>query len=346
MNSNIMKKSKLILIGIAMIFSISILGNESSSGGTQSGLVIKGGLWGLIGAKEKTELEDKYFTDDLLSGFNFGQLNTAWNRANNIYLLNPIGLDYYISGIGPGSLLLGGEFRGIPGLAFTGYNAKYDFISVNGGGIGLHNADLAFKNLDLNVGYQLAFGQFLVTPKFQFRNFATNLSESALYLGNNSVGFRDTSHNHNTWSGFIGVNLLYKINEASSVYFEFAMDSPILGQIRSSGDFNKLSVFAGNNFVAGSTTLVKSATQEIRGTVIDLGYQHSFGALGLRVGYRGEELRTTYPSYTDVPVSFVSNNGNNNVSVDIEETILNSIFYKNSTSTLLQNIYLAVSYKL
>ncbi|MBP9888137.1 MAG: hypothetical protein KBF93_17690 [Leptospiraceae bacterium] len=345
MNSKIFKNTKLILVGLMIIFSISVYANDNnSSSGTQSGLTLKGGLWGLLAAKEKIELEDKYFTDDLLSGFNFGQLNTAWNRSNNIYLLNPIGLDYYISGIGPGSLLLGAEMRGIPGLAFTGYNPKYDFVSINGGGIGLHNADLAFKNLDLNVGYQLAFGQLLVTPKFQFRNFATDLRESGLYLGNNAVGFRETSHNHNTWAGFIGVNLLYKINEASSVYFEFAMDSPILGQIRSSGDFNKLSVFAGNNFVGGSTTLIKNATQEVRGSVIDLGYQHSFGALGLRVGYRGEELRTSYSRYTDVPISFSS--VNNNVNIDIEETVLNSIFYKNSTSTILQNIYLAVTYKL
>ncbi len=339
-------KIRLVLFSLLILFSFSILAQEestgSSSGQTQAGLTVKGGIWGLAG-KTKTELEDHYFTDDLLSGFGFGQYNTGWSSTNKLYPLNPIGLDYYMSGIGPGSLLLGAEMRGVPGLAFTGYTPKYDFISVNGGGIGIHNADLKFKNLDLNLGYQLAFGNFLVTPKFQFRNFATDFKESGTYISNSGFGIRNTTNNQNTWSGFLGVNLLYKINEASAVYFEYAIDSPILGQISSSGDFNK-TYFAGNGSgFSGSTTILKKTNQEIRGSVLDLGYQHSFGALGLRLGYRGEELRTTYTTYTDVPLIFSSNG---NVGFNIGETILNSVFYKGSTSTILQSVYVTLSYKL
>jgi hypothetical protein len=341
-----MKKISIILI-VTAFFSFSVWGEDSSEeprsgGGTQSGLTVKGGIWGL-GGKTKSELEDKYFTDDLLSGFGFGQFNTGWNTPSKLYPLNPIGIDYYMSGIGSGSLLLGAEMRGIPGAGFTGYTPKYDFISVNGGGIGIHSAEMKLKNLDLNVGYQLAFGNFLVTPKFQFRNFATDFKESGTYLSNGSFGIRNTTNNQNTWSGFLGVNLLYKLNEASAVYFEYAIDSPILGQISSSGDFNKTYFAAGGNVVVGSTTLIKRSNQEIRGSVLDLGYQHSFGALGLRVGYRSEELRTTYSTYTDVPLVFSSNG---NVGFNIGETILNSVFYKGSTSTLLQSLYVTFSYKL
>ncbi|MBK7058760.1 MAG: hypothetical protein IPH52_27670 [Leptospiraceae bacterium] len=306
------KKISLLILSLLILFSVSVLAQEeessgSSSGGTQSGFTVKGGIWGL-GGKVKTELEDKYFTDDLLNGFGFGQYNLGWSSPSKLYPLNPIGLDYYMSGIGPGSLLLGAEMRGIPGLAFTGYTPKYDFISVNPGGsgiVGIHNADLNFKNLDLNVGYQLAFGSFLVTPKFQFRNFVSDFKESGTYLYNGGIGIRNTTNNQNTWSGFIGANLLYNINAASAVYLEYAMDSPILGQISSSGDFNKTSFRrADYGLASGSTTILKKTNQEIRGSIIDLGYQHSFGALGLRVGYRGEELRTSYSTYTDVPLAF------------------------------------------
>ncbi|HMV44034.1 MAG TPA: hypothetical protein PKD50_15975, partial [Leptospiraceae bacterium] len=297
-----------------------------------------------LGGKVKSELEDKYFTDDLISNFGFGQFNTGWSTPSKIYPLNPIGIDYYMSGIGPGSLLLGAEMRGIPGVNFTGYTPKYDFVSVNAGGVGIHNAEMKLKNLDLNVGYQLAFGSLLVTPKFQFRNFTTDFKESGTYFGNGFVGIRNTTNNQNTWSGFIGVNLLYKINEASAVFFDFAIDSPILGQLYSSGDFNKTAFFANSGGGAsGSTTLYKKTNQEIRGTVIDLGYQHSFGALGLRIGYRSEELRTIYSSYTDVPLAF---NSNGNATFLIGETILNSIFYKGSTSTTLQSLYITATYKL
>ena len=340
------KKISLLILSLLIFLSFSVLAQEeestgSSGGGTQSGFTVKGGIWGL-GGKVKTELEDKYFTDDLLSGFGFGQYNTGWSSPSKLYPLNPIGLDYYMKGIGPGSLLLGAEMRGIPGLAFTGYTPKYDFVSVNAGGIGIHNADLKFKNLDLNVGYQLAFGNFLVTPKFQFRNFVSDFKESGTYIGNGGFGIRNTTNNQNTWSGFIGVNLLYNINAASAVYLEYAMDSPILGQISSSGDFNKTSFAVAGNSAVGSTTILKKTNQEIRGPVIDLGYQHSFGALGLRVGYRGEELRTSYSTYTDVPLVFSTNGG----SFFIQETILNSIFYKGSTSTTLQSVYITFSYKL
>ena len=330
---------------LMIVLSYSLFAQEESTpsaGQTQSGLVLKGGLWGLAG-KAKTELEDKYFLDDLISGTGFGQFNTAWSSPSQLYLLNPIGIDYYKSGIGSGSLLLGAEMRGFPGLGITGYTPQYDFVSLNRSTIGIHTADLKFKNLDLNLGYQMAFGQFLVTPKFQLRNFTTDLKESAVYVSSGGAGIRDSSHSYNTWSGFIGVNLLYQIKEASAVYFEFAMDSPILGQLYSSGDFNKTSFFGSGNSASGSTSLIKKSYQEIRGTVIDLGYQHSFGALGLRVGYRSEELRTLYSPYTDVPISFNSNGG---FGIGIEETILNSIFYGNSTTTTLQSLYLIATYKM
>ena len=196
------KKLTSILFSLLFIFSISILAQEESSdassgGKTQSGLTIKGGIWGL-GGKVKSELEDKYFTDDLLSGFGFGQFNTSWNTTNKLYPLNPIGLDYYMNGIGPGSLLLGAEMRGIPGLDFTGYTPKYDFVSVNAGGVGIHNAEMKLKNLDLNVGYQMAFGKFLVTPKFQFRNFATDFKESGTYISSGGFGIRNSTNTQNT----------------------------------------------------------------------------------------------------------------------------------------------------
>lgn len=334
------------LLSLLFITNVSIWsqdesGSSSGSGQTQSGLTIKGGIWGL-GGKVKSELEDKYFIDDLISNFGFGQFNTGWSTPSKLYPLNPIGVDYYMSGIGSGSLLLGAEMRGIPGLDFTGYTPKYDFVSVNAGGVGIHNAEMKLKNLDLNVGYQLGFGNFLVTPKFQLRNFTTDFKESGTYIGSGSIGMRNSYNNQNTWTGWVGVNLLYKINEASAVFFEFAMDSPFFSQLYNSGDFNRTGFNAGSGGASGYTTIYKKSTQEIRGTVIDLGYQHSFGALGLRFGYRSEELRTTYSTYTDVPVAFSSGG----VSPLVGETILNTFFYKGSTSTTLQSLYLTATYKL
>ena len=55
-----------------IVLSYSLFAQEESTpsaGQTQSGLVLKGGLWGLAG-KAKTELEDKYFGFEIQkSGF-------------------------------------------------------------------------------------------------------------------------------------------------------------------------------------------------------------------------------------------------------------------------------------
>ncbi|MCB1157473.1 MAG: hypothetical protein KDK45_08225 [Leptospiraceae bacterium] len=327
-----MKKKLFIftMVFVSLLTSSSVFAQAKPG----SGLVLKGGLWGLAG-NFKHELEDKFFVDDIVSS----QLNLEWDAGQKFYLLNPIGLDYYMGGIGSGSLLLGLEFRGFPGIDLTGFVPNYDYISLGlgGGAVGIHTADLKYKNIDFNVGYQLGFNQFLITPKLQIRNFRTQLEESGIYLGNGWGGYREHSFNSSAWTTFLGVNLQFFINEASSVYLELAFDSPILGQLTSSVEYDSLYL----NSTSLGLNISFNGKQEVKGNVFDFGYQHNFGNLGLRIGYRNETLNVSYPTFTNIEL-FAFNGG---ATVSPWEIITDKIFYGKSDSTEIQSLYLTLMYQ-
>ncbi|HMZ57582.1 MAG TPA: hypothetical protein PL048_02330, partial [Leptospiraceae bacterium] len=95
---------KKILVSFLIIFLPMILSAQDAGGGSSNGLVLKGGLFGL-GGSFKSELEDKLFITDIIGTNTGGRLNTSWDSTNKLYLLNPLGFDYYKS-MGSGSLLL------------------------------------------------------------------------------------------------------------------------------------------------------------------------------------------------------------------------------------------------
>lgn len=322
---------KKLLLFILTLWIIAPIYSQSAAK-PRDGFLLKGGLWGL-GGSFHTELEDKYFIDDLVFG---SHLNLGWNEGSQFYLLNPIGIEYYMGGVGPGSLLFGLDFRGFPSIDLTGFNEKYDYISISSGALGIHNADLDFKNIDFVFGYQMAFNQFLITPKFSLRNFRSDFSQSGVYLGENYGLYRQSEIKSSTWVSYLGATFEFVINQMSTVYMELGFTSPILGQF---GDFIPLNSLSYNDLFlyngGGGVSIITDGKQEITGTLFDLGYQHSFGGgLGLRAGYRTELLKTSYPGYTHVMYP-----------IGVSEIITDMAFYQSDDTTEFKSLYVMVTYQ-
>jgi hypothetical protein len=329
----------------------------SGGGGTQSGFVLKGGLWGL-GGTFKSQFQQIAFMDDLLSGFGFGQIDLDWVEKKKFYLLNPIGLDYY-KPIGPGSLLLSFDMRGLPiAESVFGFNPKYEFNSLtnfgnnlnnNNGVLGIHNGNLKFRNYDFVVGYQFGLlgNQLLITPKFLIRDFTNHYKEDAIFIGNNFVGFGTRKYQAPGYASFMGANFQYHFNQVSSVFFDFTFDSFIqlpLPKIGAMFDdqlkYSKTYVSTGG----GSVVINGRGTQVITGNRVLFGYQHKFGAMALQVGYHSETINSRYENHLELPFSF---DGNGNVGFSFNELLSNKLItYNSDNKTELKSLYLMLTYSL
>ena len=330
---------KKILVSFLIIFLPMILSAQDAGGGSSNGLVLKGGLFGL-GGSFKSELEDKLFITDIIGTNTGGRLNTSWDSTNKLYLLNPLGFDYYKS-MGSGSLLLGLEMRGLPFNNLLGFQNNYDYYSIgafsnnNGlGGLGIMSMTHKFSNQDFRVGYQLTFGQFSVTPMFLLRRFQSSYEGNGLFT---NPGVEKYKLNSTTYSGFLGADLLYKFNAQSSVFFNIAFQSPILGDIMADG--NRSYYFVGPNY--GVFSLGNGSAQaQIGGNRYQIGYQHNFNEkLFLQVGYHTETLSVKYKGYSDLRISNTTNN-------DAWGFIIRNVIYGNSTNTEIKSLYLTINYKI
>ena len=314
------------------------------------GLVLKGGLWG-IGNSFKTQYESIRFTDSLLAGFGFGEINDTWNKkSSDIYLFNPIGFDFYLPA-GPGSLQLGIEARGLSAApGFFGFNPKYDYISFSRGWIGIHNADVKFRNYDYTIGYQFAVSQFLITPKFLIRDFANELKEDSLYFGNffgnNFFGIGKINYKSPGYASFIGVNLLFDINGTSGIFLDMIFTSPFQLPMPQIGDMFASDMKYTHLFLTSGVigyTFRGRGTQVITGQRFLLGYQHKFGKLALHIGYHSETLNSRYDGNFELPLTIA----NNSFSIDIDEIIVNRfVTYDQQNKTELKSLYLTLLYNL
>jgi hypothetical protein len=330
------------LISFVLVFACihsPLLAQAKGGGSSKDGFKIKGGLWG-IGGSFKSELQDKHFLDNALRD---GIIDLDWNEKKNFYLLNPLGLEYSMKA-GSGSLVFGLDFYGFFFLQnIMGFNPKYDFNSISNGSFGMTDNDLKYRNMDLSIGYRLTYQQFSFTPKYFLRNFNHKYKEDSMYfgLGGRSIGIGNYSQDASTWTGFLGLDFLFDITKESAIFFDFAIGSPILGQWYSSGMFNETFFGVAGNSGFASIHSGKLA-QEITGSRIQLGYQHSFGNnLSLRVGYHTEKVDTKYSKYGGIPIVI----GGNGADIDVLELILDKAFvYSGVDSTELKSLYISLQY--
>ncbi len=322
--------------------------NQSPNSGATQGIILKAGVFGL-GASFNSGFEKTVSTDNLLSGFGFGEITTNWNEQKKLYFLNPIGIEYY-KPMGPGSLFLGFDLRGIPFAPnLTGFNPKYDYITVDRGlGLGFHSTEVKFRNYDYSVGYQIALlnNKFLLTPKFLLRDFANEMKESSFYFYPNSAGIGNRESKAPMFGSFIGLNTIYNFNDISSVFLDLTFTSPIqlpmpkLGQL-----FDNNLTYTRQVLSPGAAYIVLDGrgTAVLTGNRTLFGYQHKFGNLGIQFGYHQETLVTKYENQFELPIG-LSGNG---AGFAIDEFVINKFFtYNQDSKTEIKGLYFAFNYKI
>jgi len=333
---------KLLSIFFVYIFTFSLHAQA-----TQKGLVLKGGLWGL-GGSFKSQYESISFTDDLLSGFGFGRLDLDWNEKKKYYILNPIGLDYYL-GAGPGSLLFSFEARGLPlGENAFGFTPTYDYISIDTNPIlGLHEAKVTYRNYDFTIGYQFAVSKFLITPKFLIRDFTNKYKDEAIFISRDFFGIGNKTYSSPGYASFIGGNFFFDINGTSGIFLDLIFTSPIQLPLPQIGAlFNDQMEYKHLFLTNGAIgyTFQGKGTQVISGNRTLLGYQHKFGNLALQIGYHSETLNSRYEGHREIPIFIVRNNF---VGIDVDEIIINRfVTYDQNNKTEIKSLYLALTYSL
>jgi hypothetical protein len=316
-----------------------------SSTGTQQGIILKGGFWGL-GGTYKSQFESLSFRDDLLGGFGLGQVDLAWSEQKKNYFLNPIGIDYYRP-MGSGSLLLAFDARGLPfARNSVGFSPQYDFNSIDvGGNIGIHKVDKTYRNYDFTVGYQIGVlnNQLLITPKLIFRDFTNDVKFDSIYLGN-TLGVEKRDYKAPGSATYLGANFLYNINDVSAVFFDYSFSTgilmPKLGPL-----FDDRLTYSKQYFSSNSIGLVLNGegVQKISGNRLMLGYQHKFGNLGVQIGYHTEQINSKYESNFELPIS-ISRNG---FGIGVNEILSNRFFaYPSTHKTEIRTIYFGLTYSL
>lgn len=348
---------------LSIIFFTTTINAQTST--LDKGIQLKLGLWG-IGGSHKSHYQNWYLLDDLI---NSNQINLDWNYSKNMYIANPIGLEYYHP-MGQGALMLGFEARGLPFLKQgIGFYPKYDYMSIhfsNGcgndkgnaygcksfaSGVGLHDGNVQFRSYDYTVGYQIGVDKLLITPKFMIRDFANEIKQDSMYFGDGWLGFGNRSFKAPGYGSFLGVNLKYVFNEISSVFFEFVMDSPLqiplpkIGQLFDNQvTYSKMNAVMYNGGGGLSLTMNGKGTHKISSNRFQLGYQHKFNTnFGVQIGYYSETITSKLDGNMEIPISL----SNSDVSFHLWEMFFNKIVtYKSDSKTDIQSLFLVLTYNL
>lgn len=336
-----------IQILISLIFSLLFIGRLSADS-----LSLKAGLWGFPGiaySKYKSDFQDKVKMDDFFDGqdssMSFGSANNNWQDKNKFHILNhPIGLEYNKS-LGNANLITGIEYRAFYYFDDTlKYRPFYEYEVLGGGPLyaRINNKKLLMNNTDAYVGYQIQHENFKIAPKWYVRRFARQYDEARFYLTEEVGSYQSKALHNITWINFIGVNLIYNINDTSSLILEMAFDSPILGQISSSSNYKKSNYFSNTASDTRRLTFsVENPKQKIQGNKFMLAYSHKFNdSFELKGGYAQENLYISYPGYSEIP-RYVSNNG---FSIAIMEAITNQFIYSSVTNMTISSVFVSFHY--
>lgn len=354
---------KKILILTLLFSSLMIFAQENSStetnsnsspssnqitGGTTKGIILKAGVFGL-GSNFNSNFEKIISTDNLFSGFGFGEVTTSFTEQRKLYFLNPIGIEYYKE-LGPGSLFLAFDMRGIPfAPSLSGFNPKYDYLTVDRGlGLGFHNPEVKFRNFDYSVGYQISLlnNQVLLTPKFLLRDFANELKENSFYFYPNSVGIGTRNYKAPMFGSFLGLNTIYNFNDISSLFLDLTITSPLQIPMPKLGPLfdNNLS-YSRQVFSPGSAYLVLDGrgTAVVSGNRTLFGYQHKFGNLGIQIGLHQETILTRYENQFELPIGI----SNGRAGFAFDEFVLNKFYtYNQDSKTEIRGLYFTFTYKI
>lgn len=249
------------------------------------------------------ELEQRLFKDDLLAGFSFGRLDLGWT-GKETYTIYPLGAQYIIENLGPGDLLLGGNY--------IRYAPEYKFNAI---GVGPSISFVEMQNFlnsdwEAEAGYKIGLldKKLFVTPKFGGRWHFQEYDYNELTVGSGTLALSvgNNQFRANAKGTFMGAGLQYYVTPELSVFGDFIMTSPLFGNV--SGAMTDKRTVLG---LVGSAPYIAidnaSGGYELNLTRWTIGAQYDITPeLHLQGGVRTETTTSKYPGYFNIPILVTS----------------------------------------
>ncbi|MCE9597660.1 MAG: hypothetical protein K8S54_06795 [Spirochaetia bacterium] len=286
------------------------------------------------------ELEPRFFKDDLLTGANFGRLNLEWVDKDT-YTIFPLGAQYMKDGVGPGTLILAGNY--------SRYQPDYKFNGVtNNPALAVSIVSLdQFKVSDweLEAGYQLPVidKTLFVTPKFGARWHFQEFNYNELTLGNATISKSlDSPFKADAKGTYVGAGLQYYVTPQVSLLADYVTTAPGLGHV--SGSMTDKRTVVG---VAANTPFLR-LDNATAGYTVDInrwmiGAQYDVTAdLHVMAGVRQETTQSKYKGYFNIPIVLVA--GTNAINAVVEELITDKLFWESKEKQTKGFIFMGVSY--
>ena len=276
-------------------------------------LRIKAGVWS---GERQSELEDRFFLDDLIGVS--GRLNLPW-AGNNATSGYPLGLEYTRK-MGPGSLVLGAQY-------FSNNNAyKYNGINLNPDVSIVALNDYNINNYEFDAGYQLKIASLplFLTPRVGLRLYSESFDYDELTLGTNFAITTDGPWKSTARGLYVGGSAKYEVNKRFALVADFITTPPALPTPKGSMDHKR-------TILGTSTITIEDASSD---TEVNI-YRWSVGVevklmknIGLFAGVGKETIEVSYPGYFNLPLQIQAGNVNTSATFTVLEIITDSIFYQ------------------
>ena len=244
------------------------------------------------------EQENRLLKDDLIAGASVGRLDLEWTNKET-YTIYPLGVQYMMDGIGPGTLIIGGNY--------IRYSPAYKFNALTlGPSIGIINLQ-NFKNSDweAEAGYQLALldKKLLVTPKFgarwHFQEY--DYDELTIGVGSYAKSF-DSPFRANAKGTYVGSGVQYYVTPELSILGEYIMSTPFFGNVSGAmtDKRNTVGVVASVPYIQIERA---NAGYEVEIKRWMLGVQYDvMPQLHIQAGLRQEIQTAKYTGYFNLPI--------------------------------------------
>lgn len=287
-----------------------------------------------------SELEPRFFKDDLLTGTSFGRLNLEWVDKDT-YTIYPLGAQYMKDGVGPGTLIVGANY--------SRYMPDYKFNAItNNPSLALSIVSLdQFKvsDLDVEAGYQLPIidKTLFVTPKFGARWHSMEFNYNDLTIGSGTISKSiDSPFKADAKGTYVGAGLQYYVTAQVSLLAEYVTTAPGIGNVSGSMTDKRtvLGVAANQPFLrldnaSGGYTI--DMNRWMLGAQFDVTPE-----LHVMAGVREETSYSKYKGYFNIPIVLVA--GTNAISASIEELITDKLFWESKEKQTKGFIFMGLTY--
>lgn len=312
----------IILSAFCLAFAVNVLRADE--------LKINAGFWP---GDLDPELEERFFLDDLLASGSLGQIDLEWDNKDT-QTIYPLGLEYIKPNLGPGDLVLRGNYmRYAP-------DYHYNAFTLGGAITDTTLVDYSIDDYEYEMGYRfhLLSNTLLVTPKAGYRIHNKSFNMDEITVGSGTITKSIDSYYDASTSGYyMGLDLQFFINNEFSIVGTY-----VGGSAAWSGDASLTKLKLGISSGAATLTYEQATSgYELSVERYSLGVQYDLGTdWHFQIGLREEKLTQSYPGFYNL--SFTNIGGFSGF--DPTEFLTDMNIYEQEITQTKGLVYMAITY--